>query len=214
LPGPPQLTGRFLEAVALAQELQGSERRSGTGMPFLAHLFVVTGLVIEDGGDEDQAIAALLHDTVEDGGGRPLLERIEAGFGARVARMVEELSDTIDGDPDTPWIDLKARYLGRLEACDDEGTLRVALADKVHNARAIVRDYRYEGHVIWERFTEKTAQQQLWYSRQLAQFFTRKRPGPLADDLREAVDELAVLIAADPQERDEPYEPRSQRSSG
>jgi (p)ppGpp synthase/HD superfamily hydrolase len=207
LSGPPQLTGRFLEAVALAQELQGSERRSGTGMPFLAHLFVVTGLVIEDGGDEDEAIAALLHDTVEDGGGWPVLERIEASFGVRVARMVKELSDTIDGDPDTPWIDLKARYLERLEACDDEGTLRVALADKVHNARSIVRDYRYEGHVIWERFTEKTAQQQLWYSSRLAELFTRKRPGPLADELRDAVEQLAALIAADPRETDQPYEP-------
>jgi (p)ppGpp synthase/HD superfamily hydrolase len=188
-------------------QLEGRERRSGTGMPLLAHLFVVTGLVIEDGGDEDEAIAALLHDSVEDGGGRPVLERIKAGFGARVARMVEELSDTIDGDPGTPWVDMKARYLQQLEGCDDDGTLRVALADKVHNVRAIVRDYSYEGHVIWERFTEKTAQQQLWYSSRLAEFFTSKRPGPLADELRDAVGELAGLIAADPQETDEPYEP-------
>jgi (p)ppGpp synthase/HD superfamily hydrolase len=198
--GPPLLSGRFLEAVALAQELQGRALRSGTGMPFLAHLFVVTGLVIEDGGDEDQAIAALLHDSVEDGGGRPVLERIGSSFGAGVAHMVEELSDTIDGDADMSWPDLKARYLERLEACEDDGTLRVALADKLHNTRSIVRDYRYEGHVIWERFTEKTAQQQLWYSRQLAELFSRRRPGPLAADLRDAVDELAALIAADPQE--------------
>lgn len=207
MPGSPQLSGRFLQAVSLAVQLEGRERRSGTGMPLLAHLFVVTGLVIEDGGDEDQAIAALLHDSVEDGGGRAVLERIEAGFGVRVARMVEELSDTIDGDPGTTWVDLKARYLEQLEACEDEGTLRVALADKVHNVRAIVRDYRYEGHVIWERFTEKTAQQQLWYSERLAEFFSRKRPGPLADELRDAVEELAALIAADPEEPDQPYEP-------
>jgi (p)ppGpp synthase/HD superfamily hydrolase len=176
-------------------------------MPVLAHLFVVTGLVLEDGGDEDEAIAALLHDAVEDGGGRSVLERIEGSFGVRVARMVQELSDTIDGDLDTPWIELKARYLKQLEACDDDGTLRVALADKVHNARSIVRDYRYEGHMIWERFTEKTAQQQLWYSNQLAELLARKRPGPLADELRDAVEELAALIAADPQETDPPYEP-------
>jgi (p)ppGpp synthase/HD superfamily hydrolase len=209
LPGPPALTARFLDAVSLAQELQGQQRRSGTGMPVLAHLLVVTGLVLEDGGDEDQAIAAMLHDSVEDGGGRPLLERIESSFGVRVARMVKELSDTVDGDEDPrrPWVELKARYLRALERCDDEGTLRVALADKVHNTRAIVRDYRYEGHVIWDRFAEKTAQQQLWYSRQLAQFFTRRRPGPLADELCDAVAELAALIAADPQESGEPYAP-------
>ncbi len=176
-------------------------------MPLLAHLFVVTGLVIEDGGDEDEAIAALLHDSVEDGGGRRVLARIQSGFGARVASMVQELSDTIDGDPEKSWVELKARYLKQLEACEDPGTLRVALADKVHNARSIVRDYRYEGHATWERFTEKTAQQQLWYSRELAELFSRKRPGPLADDLRDAVDELTALIAADPQETDEPYVP-------
>ena len=90
---------------------------------------------------------------------------------------------------------------------DDDGTLRVALADKVHNTRAIVRDCRYEGHVVWERFTEKTAQQQLWYSRQLAEFFVRRRPGPLADELYDAVQELAALIAADPHETDPPYRP-------
>jgi (p)ppGpp synthase/HD superfamily hydrolase len=121
-----------------------------------------------------------------------------------VAGIVEELSDTIDGDTQTPWVELKARYLKRLEACEDEGTLLVALADKLHNARSIVRDYRYEGHVIWERFTEKTAQQQLWYSRQLAELFGRKLPGPLAADLRDAVDELAALIEADPQEAGPP----------
>jgi (p)ppGpp synthase/HD superfamily hydrolase len=208
LSGPPQLTERFLQAVALAQELQGRERRSGSGMPFMGHLLVVTGLVIGDGGGEDEAIAALLHDTVEDGGGREVLDRIERGFGARVARMVEELSDTIEGDADAAWVELKARYLAQLERCDDEGTLRVALADKLHNVRSIVRDYRYEGHVMWLRFAEKTAQQQLWYSSRLVELFTRKRPGPLTDDLRDAVEQLAALIAADEHEPYEPYEPR------
>jgi (p)ppGpp synthase/HD superfamily hydrolase len=207
LSGTPQLTGRFLDAVALAQELQGGERRSGTGMPFLSHLLVVTGLVIEDGGDEDEAIAALLHDAVEGGGGRPLLKRIERDFGARVAGIVELLSDTLDGRSELTWVELKARYLEQLDACEDEGTLRVALSDKLHNARSIVRDYRYEGHAIWERFTEKTAQQQLWYSTQLVELFARKRPGALAADLRNAVDELAALIAADQEEADEPYLP-------
>jgi hypothetical protein len=121
--------------------------------------------------------------------------------------MVEELSDTVDGDADAGWVELKAHYLEQLEACVDEGTLRVALADKVHNARSIVRDYRYEGHVMWLRFTEKTAQQQLWYSSRLVDLFTRKRPGPLTDDLRDAVEELAALIAADEQDTDEPYAP-------
>ena len=195
---PPPLTERFLAAVALAEELHGRDRRSGTEIPYLAHLLVVTGLVIEDGGDEDEAIAALLHDAVEDGGGRPLLERIERSFGAAVARLVESLSDTIEAVSNEPWIDRKVRYLDKLEHCDDESTLRIGLADKVHNARSIVRDYRATGPAIWERFAPiKTADQQLWYYGRLVDLFTRKRPGPLAEDLRVAVAELTALVAAD-----------------
>ena len=96
---PPALTDRFLAAVALAQEVHGHQRRTGTKIPYMAHLLVVTGLVLEDGGDEDQAIAAMLHDSVEDGGGRPMLERIETAFGRRVAAIVEGCSDSVDGDP-------------------------------------------------------------------------------------------------------------------
>src|SRR3974390_950283 len=106
---PPALTEPFLAAVALAQEAHGHVRRSGTEVPYLAHLLVVTGLVIEDGGDEDQAIAAMLHDTVEDGGGRAMLERINRSFGARVATIVEGCSDTVDLDPSESWIERKGR---------------------------------------------------------------------------------------------------------
>ncbi len=104
---PPPLTERFLAAVALAEELHGRDRRSGTEIPYLAHLLVVTGLVIEDGGDEDEAIAALLHDAVEDGGGRVLLDRITRSFGPHVADIVERLSDSVEVDPQEPWIERK-----------------------------------------------------------------------------------------------------------
>jgi (p)ppGpp synthase/HD superfamily hydrolase len=160
----------------------------------MAHLLVVTGLVLEDGGDEDQAIAALLHDSVEDVGGRPLLERIERTFGARVAEIVEGCSDSIDEDDDGPWIERKRRYLEHLPEVSDDAVLRVALADKVHNARSLVRDYRREGNALWERFQEKTAAEQLWYYGGLLEFFTRRRPGPLTEDLRRAVDELSALV--------------------
>jgi len=92
---PPALTERFLAAVALAQEVHGHQRRTGTEIPYMAHLLVVTGLVLEDGGDEDQAIAAMLHDSVEDDGGRPMLERIARMFGRRVAAIVEGCSDSV-----------------------------------------------------------------------------------------------------------------------
>jgi len=199
---PPELRERFLAAVALATEVHRGQRRSGTQVPALAHLLVVTGLVIEDGGDEDQAIAALLHDAVEDGGGRPLLERIAAQFGERVAAIVEACTDP-PGDADAPWIVRKRRYLAHLPQVTDDAVLRVALADKVQNARSLVRDYRQEGHALWERFEQRTARDQLWYYGGLLDFFERRRPGPLTDDLERAVDELAWLIA-----RDRPVPPR------
>lgn len=191
---PPALTERFLAAVALAEEVHGRQRRSGTENPYLAHLLVVTGLVLEDGGDEDQAIAAMLHDTVEDGGGRPLLERIRRDFGDRVAGIVEHMSDSIEIDDSESWIDRKRRYLEGLRDCEDEAVLRVGLADKVNNARAIVRDYRTEGGALWERSVEKTPQQQLWYYSRLLELFEARRPGSMTEDLRGAVDELAELV--------------------
>jgi hypothetical protein len=198
---PPQLGHRFLAAVALAAEVHGGQRRTGTEIPYMAHLLVVSGLVIEDGGDEDQAIAAMLHDAVEDGGGRPMLERIERSFGPRVAGIVAECSDTVDGDPAEPWVERKRRYLRHLPEVSDDAVLRVALADKVHNARSIVRDYRQEGHRLWERFTQKTAREQLWYYGGLLAFFEARRPGPLTEDLWRAVGELAWLVARDDAQR-------------
>ena len=192
---PPALTQRFLEAVSLALEAHGDARRTGTEIPYLAHLLVVTGLVVEDGGDEDQAIAAMLHDAVEDGGGRPMLERIEAQFGPRVAAIVEGCSDTVDDEPDEPWLELKRRYLDPLQVVEDDAILRVSLADKVHNARSIVRDYRESGSALWERFTQKTARDQLWYYSGLLHFYSANRPGPLTEDLWRAVGELAWLVA-------------------
>ena len=202
-PDPPALTARFLSGMSLAMEIHGGQRRGGTEIPYLAHLLVVTGLVIEDGGDEDEAVAALLHDAVEDGGGRPTLRRIGGAFGPRVAELVEGCSDNLDGDPDDPWVERKRRYLAHLPAVADDGVLRVSLADKVHNARSIVRDYRESGNALWERFTQKTARDQLWYYGGLLGFFARHRPGPLMEDLRRAVDELSWLVANHEAERAE-----------
>lgn len=196
----PDLSDRFLAAVALAQEVHGGARRSGTEIPYLAHLLVVTGLVLEDGGDEDQAIAAMLHDAVEDGGGRPLLTRIEHRFGPRVAGIVANCSDNLDGEPDATWIERKRRYLAHLPTVTDDASLRVMLADKVHNVRSIVRDYRQEGHTLWNRFGQRTVEDQLWYYRSLLHYFTVHRPGPLTEDLSRAVGELAALAARDPEE--------------
>ena len=191
---PPRLTERFLAATDLAVEIHGDRRRLGTEVPYMAHLLIVTGLVLEDGGDEDDAIAALLHDAVEDGGGRPVLERIEGQFGHEVAEVVAALTDNLDDDEEPPWRERKERYLEHLSEVTDERVLRVALADKVHNARSIVRDYREEGDPLWERFENRTADDQLWYYGELLRFFAERRPGPLVEDLERATDELAVLV--------------------
>ena len=191
----PSLTDRFLDAVALAEEVHGRDRRSGTEVPYLAHLLVVSGLVLEDGGDEDEAVAAMLHDSVENGGGQQMLDRIAQRFGPRVEAIVEACSDTVEGEQDEPWIERKRRYLEHLPEIEDDGALRVSLADKLHNARSLVRDYREEGDALWERFAEKTARQQLWYYERLLAFFQERRPGPLTEDLARAVEELTILVA-------------------
>jgi (p)ppGpp synthase/HD superfamily hydrolase len=191
---PPALTDRFRAAVALAQEVHGRQRRMGTEIPYLAHLLIVTGLVIEDGGDEDQAIAAMLHDCVEDGGGRPMLERIRTEFGPHVAAIVEGCSEAVDSDPSQPWIQRKSRYLAHLSTIDDDSILRVSLADKVHNARSIVRNARRERHLLWSRFIDRSAREELWYCRSLLVLFECRRPRPLTEDLRRAVAELALLV--------------------
>jgi len=192
------LGARFIEAVELAAEIHGEQRRRGTEIPFVAHLLVVAGLVIEDGGDEEEAVAALLHDSVEDGGGRAMLALIAEHFGERVAAIVEGCSDTVDCDKEEEsWMARKRRYLVHLPLVEDEGILRVSLADKVHNARSLARDYRAEGQALWERLTEKSAAEQLWYYRRLLEFFEEHRPGPLTDDLRAAVEELEALVTLD-----------------
>jgi (p)ppGpp synthase/HD superfamily hydrolase len=193
----PPLTERFLAAMALAAQIH-TGRRLGTEIPYMAHLLVVTGLVLEDGGGEDEAIAALLHDSVEDGGGRALLRRIEREFGPRAAMIVAACSDTLEIDDPRPWLERKTAYLAHLPSVTDEAALRVVLADKVHNARSIVRIYRDEGHALWERFTNKTADDQLWYYGELLRFFSSRDSGPLVEDLWRAVDELEELVIADP----------------
>jgi (p)ppGpp synthase/HD superfamily hydrolase len=153
--------------------------------------------VLEDGGDEAQAIAALLHDAVEDGGGRSMLDRIRAKCGTEVAAIVEACSDSLDPEDARSWRGRKASYVAHLPDVTDEATLRVALADKVHNARSIVRDYRAEGHALWDRFPNKTVDDELWYCRALLEFFGARHAGPLVEDLRHALAELEELAAAD-----------------
>ena len=167
---------RLAGALAAAERLHAGHKRKGTQVPYVSHLLAVAGLVLEGGGDEDAVVAALLHDAVEDAGGPPTLEAIRSEFGERVAAIVAACSDT-DEDPKPPWRERKAAYLRHLR--DDalpDGALLVSLADKLHNARAIVADLREHGDALWARFNERDPAAQLWYYRWLADIFRARRP--------------------------------------
>jgi (p)ppGpp synthase/HD superfamily hydrolase len=185
---PPPLGPRLDEAFALARELHAAQRRKGTDIPYLGHLMAVAALVIEDGGDEDEAVAALLHDAVEDQGGAPTLARIRERFGPRVAAIVEACSDT-DETPKPPWRRRKEAYLAHLrDPALPDGALRVSLADKLHNARAILGDLR-AGDDVFDRFNAPRADQ-AWYYRALAATFAERAPGPMADELARVVGQV------------------------
>ncbi|MFN8594475.1 MAG: HD domain-containing protein [Thermomicrobiales bacterium] len=146
-----QPTERFLEAMALASQLHANQRRKGSDTPYLAHLLAVTALVLEHGGTEDEAIAALLHDAVEDQGGRPTLEAIRARFGDHIAATVSGLTDT-DEIHKPSWRPRKERYIAHLRTAPYSVRL-IAAADKLHNARSVRNDYRARGESVWNTFT-------------------------------------------------------------
>ncbi len=159
-------------------------------MPYVAHLLGVASLVLEDGGDEDEAIGALLHDAAEDQGGQDRLDDIAARFGATVARIVEGCSDTLES-PKPPWRTRKAGYLARLEG-EPPAVLRVSLADKLFNARSIVRDVEDGGPSVWHRFNAPPAHLAA-YHRKLEAVFSRRCPGPMAGQYAEVVARLEEL---------------------
>ena len=184
------LTARFAEAMVYAMTLHTNQRRKGSNEPYIAHLLGVTALVLEDSGDEDEAIAALLHDSVEDQGGQETLSAIRARFGERVARIVEGCTDA-DVIPKPPWRERKERYIAHLWHAPAD-VRRVSLADKLHNARAILRDLRACGEALWERFNGGKAGT-LWYYRTLATVFLETHSGPNADELARVVAEIESL---------------------
>jgi hypothetical protein len=197
----PPFGPRFREALAYAAEVHEDQVRKGTEIPYVAHLLAVAALVIEDGAragapSEDEAIAALLHDAAEDRGGAARLADIEARFGPRVAEIVAACSDAVGEEAEKPpWRPRKEAHLRHLEDAD-AGVWRVALADKVHNLRAIVADYAELGDALWARFNPDA--DPAWYYGALAGLAADRAPGPLADELAGALAELEALTAAHP----------------
>jgi (p)ppGpp synthase/HD superfamily hydrolase len=182
------LTARFADAVAFAMTAHGDQTRKGTDVPYLSHLLAVASLVLEAGGDEDMAIAGLLHDTIEDTA--VTSADIESRFGSRVASIVEGCTDT-DETPKPPWRPRKERYLAHLRSpATPAEVLVVSRADKLHNARTMLVDYRALGDGFWSRFNAGVEDQR-WYLSSLVDIFTERLPGPMTDELRRARDELA-----------------------
>ncbi|MGD0179642.1 MAG: HD domain-containing protein [Terriglobales bacterium] len=188
-----RLGPRFEQALLFATRKHASQTRKGGGVPYISHLLGVAGLVLEAGGDEDLAIAALLHDVAEDCGGVPMLNQVRRRFGKRVAHIVEGCSDAFT-IPKPSWRERKEPYIRHLRTADADTRL-VSVADKLHNARSIVADYRELGEQIWERFQGKR-EGTLWYYRALLDEFKRKKPNRLINEFERVVLELEALTAS------------------
>ncbi len=185
-----QLTSRFDDALEFAAVRHSDQLRKGTKIPYIAHLLGVTSIALEHGANEDEAIAALLHDAVEDQ--KATLQEIRARFGNAVAGIVAGCSDT-DVIPKPPWRERKEAYIAHIATASPSVQL-VSAADKLHNASAILRDYRDVGEALWERFNGGR-DGTLWYYRALADAF-RTAGAPLAEELDRVVSELEDVTSA------------------
>jgi len=186
-----KLGPRFLRAFQFAAEKHAAQTRKASTIPYIAHLMGVASLVLEGGGDEDLAIAALLHDVVEDCGGAPMLKDVRRRFGKRVADVVVGCTDS-DTDPKPPWRERKEDYLRHLKRAD-AGTRLVSAADKLNNIRSILTDYREIGESVWARFNggrEGT----LWYYRALRDEFRRGKGNRITRDYELAFNELEKAV--------------------
>jgi (p)ppGpp synthase/HD superfamily hydrolase len=185
------LSPRFKDAFDYAAQLHSKQLRKGTQVPYIAHLMAVAALVFENGGDVDQAIAALLHDAVEDQGGYETLEEIQQKFGTRVAHIVDGCTDAYT-DPKPPWRKRKEDYLTRLYTADADIQI-VSLADKLHNARCLLADLQKDGETVWSRF-KGGKEGTLWYYRQLANHYEKSSNNWLAEEYIRVVAQIEQTV--------------------
>jgi (p)ppGpp synthase/HD superfamily hydrolase len=188
---PPKLGTRLQSAFRYAAEKHEGQARKQTSVPYLSHLMAVASLVLEAGGDEEMAIAALLHDVVEDCGGMPRLRDVRKVFGDRVAKIVEGCTDSFS-DPKLEWKQRKDDYLEHVKHADYETRL-VSAADKLHNVRTILTDYRKDGEKIWKRFSGKK-DGTLWYYRALSDEYQRTS-NRLTSELAITLSELEEAVS-------------------
>lgn len=197
---PTMATPRFLDALCYAVQLHGADVRKGTSVPYIAHLFGVCALVLLDGGTEEEAIAGLLHDALEDHADATSRDVIAARFGENVLALVEACSDTppdYKGGPKPPWKGRKVAYLDRLETAGPKER-RVSLADKLDNARSILADYHTQGDLLWLRFNAGK-EEQLWFYRSLKRIFSAENAkGFLVEEFERTVTDMERLVDAAP----------------
>lgn len=184
------LSERFDEALVYAKKLHAEQSRKGNEVPYIAHLLAVAAIVLENGGNENEAIAALLHDAVEDQGGAATREEIRRRFGDEITAIVDGCTDA-DSNPKPPWKERKQAYLSKLPSASPSVIL-VSAADKLHNARTILNDYQLIGEEVWSRFTGGK-NDTLWYYRSVTNIL--KTIGRLAviDELERVVAELEEI---------------------
>jgi (p)ppGpp synthase/HD superfamily hydrolase len=183
----PLLTTRFEAALVYTAKLHANQVRKGSGVPYISHLLSVAALVLEDGGDEDEAIAALLHDAIEDQGGAKTREEIRQCFGERVVSIVDGCTDS-ETIPKPPWKERKLNYLEKVRLAPRE-VQRVSLADKLHNARSIVADWEREGENVWQKF-KGGKQGTLWFYRRLLEIYQQKGSNFLTQELTRLIGQL------------------------
>ena len=184
------LSSRYESALVMASQLHASQKRKGTSIPYVSHLLAVSSLVLEHGGSEDQAIAALLHDAVEDQGGLPTLDKIRDHFGDVVAEIVDHCTDAYE-EPKPEWRIRKEEYIASIAEKPLDAAL-VSCADKLHNARAILNDLRTLGDELWGRFTGGK-DGTLWYYQSLAMVFNDALANALSKELKRTVKEMDDL---------------------
>jgi (p)ppGpp synthase/HD superfamily hydrolase len=193
-------SAKFIEALRYAAALHAKQIRKRTERPYIGHLLGVTSIVIEYGGDEEMAIAALLHDAVEDQGGLPRLREIRRKFGRRVAHIVDGCTDSYT-EPKPAWLERKRAYVARV-ANESADVRLVSAADKLSNARETLHDVRVHGEIVYERFAAKKGGT-LWYYRELVRVFRQAGSNPLVEELDRVVTELETLSDAGKQLRED-----------
>ncbi|MBD2446056.1 bifunctional (p)ppGpp synthetase/guanosine-3',5'-bis(diphosphate) 3'-pyrophosphohydrolase [Nostoc sp. FACHB-152] len=184
------LSDRFTQALTYATELHANQVRKGSGVPYIAHLLGVASIALEYGANEDEAIASLLHDAIEDQGGASTREEIRCRFGDNVTAIVDGCTDA-DTTPKPPWKQRKKAYIAHIPQASPS-VLLVSAADKLYNARSILKDYRLLGDSLWQRF-QGGKDGTLWYYRSLVDAFKQTGNLEIFAELERVVTEIEIL---------------------